>query len=193
MTEQATRTIGAQRDGGALQVAARDDSEEALEVLLHRVRPKVFRTAWVYTLDSDDAEDITQAVLMKVTAHIGDFEGRSSLETWLFRVTSNMCVEHHRKRSAWKRLRDRWTASSPARSAAPDPLKGLRTERTLAVVKRAMLSLSPNQRMAVDMVDLQGLDPGEAAALLEMNAATFRTHLSRARKALRGARIMERE
>src|SRR6185503_12520359 len=70
-----------------LVAQARDGSASAFEELVRRVRSRIRRWAGRLTRDGDDAEDVTQLVLLRLHAHIDEFEGRSRLTSWLYRVT----------------------------------------------------------------------------------------------------------
>jgi RNA polymerase sigma-70 factor (ECF subfamily) len=59
----------------------------------------VFSTALRFTKDYDDADDITQEVLIKALSNLGDFKHQSSVKTWLYRITVNMCLNFKRKKS----------------------------------------------------------------------------------------------
>ncbi|MBE2187842.1 MAG: RNA polymerase sigma factor [Desulfobulbaceae bacterium] len=59
----------------------------------------VFSTALRYTKDYDDADDITQEVLIKALSNLGGFNHQSSVKTWLYRITVNMCLNYKRKKS----------------------------------------------------------------------------------------------
>jgi len=161
----------------------------ATDELLRALRPLVYRWAWMRTGDGDDAEDVTQRVLLRVHERIGDFEGRSSLTTWLYRVTANAANEMQRRRGAIRRLQDRWRRQG-TEPRMPDPIEGIERERMREQIRKMMRQLSPMQRVTLDLVDLQGYEPAEAAEMLEMNPTTVRVHLLRARRALR-KRILE--
>lgn len=59
----------------------------------------IFATALRFTNDYDDADDITQEVLIKALTNYGDFKHQSSVKTWLYRITVNMCLNFKRKKS----------------------------------------------------------------------------------------------
>lgn len=156
----------------------------AIDALLTELRPLVYRWAWVRSGDADDAEDVTQHVLLRVHDRLATFEGRSSLTTWLYRVTANAAGELHRKRGAVRRLKDRWRGLR-ATTTTPDPIAAVEGQRTREWIRTMMRDLSPMQRVALDLVDLQGYQPVEAARMMAMNPSTVRVHLLRARRILR--------
>ena len=131
------------------------------------------------TGDPDDAEDVAQAVLMKTLSAIGSFDGRSRVTSWVYRITRNASLDHQREKRQEQRL---------AESRAPgleDPLDDIEMKRTLRLIRTLVTELPMMQREVFDLVDLQGLRPGEAARLLEMNPNTLRVHLLRARRRMR--------
>ena len=72
----------------------------SLEELYARYSPSIFRVCLRYTRGEEDAEDLVHEVFLKVQAHLGDFQGRSSVYTWIYRVAVNECL-------AWMRGRNR--------------------------------------------------------------------------------------
>lgn len=173
----------------SLAERARNADSGALELLLTRVRPLVLRWAVVRTGDADDAEDVTQRVLMSVQQRIGRFDGRAKFTSWLYRVTANAAAEQRRGMGGFERLRGRLRAL-PSAPYATDPLEHIERERGRRLLRAMMEELTVNQRVALDLVDLQGYSPAEAAELIGMHAGTLRVHLLRARRAIR-ARILD--
>lgn len=157
-----------------------------LEVQLGQVRPLVYRWAMLRTGDPDDAEDVTQRVLLNAYTRIETFEGRSRFTTWLYRVTMNAAAELRRQRGFMARLREnwsRWVDANPSYSAD----EGARLDREAAArtVEALMMRLPVAQRCAFDLVDLQGFAAAEAAEMLGLKAATLRVNLMRARRTIR--------
>lgn len=173
------------RDLDALVARARTGERDGADALLREIRPLVYRWAWVKTADADDADDVTQMVLLRVHARITDFEGRSSFTSWLYRITANAAGEMHRRKGVMRRLADRVRALVRSDPAAADPLERIESKRIRDFVSRIIETLPERQRAAFDLVDLQGFTPAEAARMLESNATTLRVHLLRARRAIR--------
>lgn len=69
-----------------------------LEELYARHSASVFRVCLRYTRNEEDAEDLVHEVFMKVQAHLGTFQGRSSVYTWIYRVAVNECLGWIRQR-----------------------------------------------------------------------------------------------
>ena len=168
-------------DRVAQQAAAGD--EEAFEALVRQVFQRVYRWALIQVGDPDDAEDVTQRVLVRLHARLATWEGRSRFTTWLYRITAN-------EASSWRRRAERrWRRVAGAEDRAPgiDPggLEDLDRKRLLEQVRSHFLRLPRRQREIMDLVDFQGFSPGETAEMLGMNGSTVRANLFKARRALR--------
>ena len=162
------------------------NQKEFLEKVLP-FKDKVFRLAKRLLASSEEAEDATQEVLVRLHLGLRKFRGGSSFETWLYAITRNATADVVRRGRSRKRMADRFSAlGEHGELLAPtDPVETLSTQRLAARVREFLVELPVRQREAVDLVDLQGLAPAEAADLLGTNRATLRTHLFRGRRALR--------
>jgi RNA polymerase sigma-70 factor (ECF subfamily) len=175
----------AAHDLDALAARARAGERDGADALLREIRPLVYRWAWIRTGDADDADDVTQMVLVRVHERIVDFGGRSSFTSWLYRITANAAGELHRRRGVMRRLVDRLRGRARTEPAAGDPLDRIESLRIRDIVSRIIETLPERQRLAFDLVDLQGFTPSEAADMLESNPTTLRVHLLRARRTIR--------
>lgn len=138
------------------------------------------------TGNPSDAEDVAQQVLMKMMASMEGFDGRSRVTTWAYRITKNASLDHQRRAKRDRRLAekaDRLALAEPPR--LDDPLDDIEMKRTMRLIGILLAELPMRQREVFDLVDLQGLEPREAAELLEMNPNTLRVHLLRARRRMR--------
>lgn len=174
-------------DGGAeleeLARAVQGSERPAAEALLRASRPLVCRWALMQTGDPDEAEDVAQEVLVRVAGSLDGWSGRGRFTTWLYRVVSNVVQDGRRGRERELRRRERLGGLPVRRNPATAPggaeIQGL--------LRALMGKLTPNQRVAFDLVDLQGFSGAEAAAMQGMNESTFRVHLARGRAVIRRA------
>lgn len=166
---------------------AQTGDPDAFERLARSYRDRIFRWALVRTGDVDDAEDAAQETLVRLHAGLRKFRGASGFETWLYAITRNAAADVVRRGRSRKRMTDRFaTLAGHQEPASPDDaLEALSTRRLAELVREFLTELPLRQREAVDLVDLQGLAPTEAADLIGANPATLRTHLFRGRRALR--------
>ncbi len=161
---------------------AQGGDEEAFDRLFRHYLPRIRRWALVRTGDVDDADDVVQRTMVQAYRNIQSYRGESSFASWLYAITSNAAKELSRGRASRVRAVER--LRSEPRPEAVAPHADDRGE--LAGVVRMFLSeLSPRQREMMDLVDLQGLQPAEAAELLGLEQSTARVHLLRGRRRMR--------
>ena len=169
-----------------LALQAGEGKREALGRLAEAVRPTVCRWALVITGDMADAEDVAQVVLMKMMRAVSGFEGRSKFSSWLYRMTSNACLDLRRRKKRDLRLIEETDWAGRVEAAEErSPLDRMEAERTVRLVRTLLGALTVPQREVFDLVDLQGWKPKEAAEMLRMNRNTLRVHLLRARRRMR--------
>jgi RNA polymerase sigma-70 factor (ECF subfamily) len=157
----------------------------ALSLLLEEARPLVFAWAVQRVDDPDDAEDVTQRVLLRLWKGISAFRGESRLSSWLFRITANESSALHRD----ERRRSRFLGvQSPGVGAERSNLSELERIHLLQAcgkVRSVACALPPLQLAAFRLVDLDGLTPCEAAKALGRSQANIRSSLCRARQRIR--------
>lgn len=187
-----TGDVGGDAGLDELARAAGNGDPAAFERLVRRVHVQIHRWALVRVGDPDDADDVAQAVLVKLHGNLGGWEERSRFTTWLYRITAN-------EASSWRRRaarRARWLVrDAGAVAAAVDRLVGPAEEgdreRMVGLVTAYFRDLPTRQREVFDLVDLQGFAPGEVAEMLRMNPNTVRANLFKARRTIRGRMIAE--
>jgi RNA polymerase sigma-70 factor (ECF subfamily) len=183
---------GAARTAELVDRARRGD-ELAFRHLVERHRDQVFRQALVQTGDVDDAEDVTQEVLVRLHLGLPGFRGAAKFETWLFTLTRNAAIELRRSRKRPRRLVARMREyGATGDGVTEDPTRRLEARRIGEELRALLEDLSERQRTVLDLVDLQGYPAGEVAEMLGMRPVTVRTHLMRARRVLR-KRYLERD
>lgn len=150
----------------------------ALDTLLRRHYPNIFGLCRRMTGNDADAADAAQDALIAVVRGLARFDGRSRFSTWVYRVTTNVCLDELRRRRRRPEPRDDLTlpvaASAPVDSAVADRLD----------VDAALRSLPPDFRAAVVLRDLCGLDYEEISTVLGIPAGTVRSRISRGRAAV---------
>lgn len=170
----------------ALIRGAQAGDEAAFEGLVRCHYEQIYRWALARTGDRDEADDVTQEALVRLHRHIGSFDGKSAFSTWLYQVTRSAAADLHRKRVRRERLALRVKHES---SATEVDLRGdeetTDERRAGELVKVFLEKLSERQREVFDLVDLQGLSAVEVSEMLKMEPVTVRSHLFRARKAIR--------
>lgn len=163
---------------------AQEGDAAALSRLLAIVRPRLYRWALIQTESPDDAEDIVQETLLRVSRSLGSFAFAARFTTWVHAILRTTAAD--RRRTAKRREALLLAAVDPEREAhqieSQEPL--------LEMIRSSLGVLTARQREIFDLIDMREHTPAEAATLLGMNATTVRVHLMRARRKLR-TRILE--
>ena len=140
--------------------------------LFPRYKDPVYRLALSFTGSPADAEDVTQTVFLKYLETQPELE-EGKERAWLLQVTANQC------RDLWRRLKRRATVPlDEAQSVAVLPPK-------VETVWETVKTLKPMDRGALYLFYYEGYTTQEIAAILGQRPGTVRSHLSRARQALR--------
>jgi RNA polymerase sigma-70 factor (ECF subfamily) len=127
-------------------------------------------------------DDVLQEVYIKAFLALPGFRGRSSLGTWLYRITYTTCIDALRRQRRLSAVPDELALD--ARDAAPDPGDELAERERLSA---ALGALPPEQRVAVLLVDREGFDYRTVAEILDVPFGTAASRVSAARHALRRA------
>jgi RNA polymerase sigma-70 factor, ECF subfamily len=177
-------------DGQVLALARNGDTAAFAE-LVARFQPRVFRWAMTYARDSDEAEDIAQLTFVTIYRQLDQYRGEGPFEAWVFRITRRVAGQGSRNIARWKRLSASPAALPDKDVYVTDPGGRVDKQRVADLVQEFFAGLPARQREVFDLVDLQGYDPSEVAALLDAKPSTVRANLFKARSSIR-ARILAR-
>lgn len=162
---------------------------DAFRALVRRWYAQIHRWALAVTGEPDDAEDVVQAVLVKLHRFLGEYRGDAAFSTWLYRVTRNAAAEHARARARRAAIRERarleHAAAGGASSGGDDVAERLARAQLARLVLDEHRRLPPRQREVFALADVHGHSPAEIAELLGIDRVTVRTNLLRARRAIR--------
>ena len=179
-----------------LLARARTGDADAFAELTGPYRRELLAHCYRMLASTQDAEDAVQDTMLSAWQHLGSFEGRSSLRTWLYRIATNRCL--NALRSASRRpMRDNqdprvnevtWLEPYPdlLLEGLPDRRPGpeARYEATEAISLAfitALQLLPPRQRAALILCDVLGYGAGEAADMLATTYAAVASSLKHAR------------
>ena len=167
----------ANTDDATLATLATNGDRDALDVLLRRHYDRVFRVCRRLCHNEADALDAAQDTLLAVARRIDRFDGRSAFTTWLYRVTTNICLDELRRRQ-----RRPVPTDILAEGGQQDDQTGWVDERLLL---EAALAALPNEfRVPVVLRDVAGLDYAEIATVLNIPPGTVRSRIARGRTRL---------
>ena len=177
----------------------RAGDEQAFVALVGRHHSSMLRVARAFVPNSAVAEEVVQDTWVAVLRSIGQFEGRSSLKTWLYRVLIN------RARSSGVKERRSVPTDDPERAVDPSRFDGagnwasppahwveeaddrLQAGSLAGHLRKALDELPPLQREVVTLRDVEGLNSSEVCTLLNITEGNQRVLLHRGRSRLRQA------
>ena len=175
---------------GALVRRAQSGDEAAFQEIVQKYQSKVFSIIHGIVRQRNDAEDIAQQVFYKIYFSIRNFDFRSSLITWIYKITVNECFDYLRKKKVRKLVYEsdlsedevrRVENTEPATNRTPgaDVLLAGRD-----YVVKLMAKVSPEERNLLILKEVEGYSVEELAGMLNMNENTIKVKLFRARQKL---------
>jgi RNA polymerase sigma-70 factor (ECF subfamily) len=164
--------------------------ELAFHEMVERYQSKVFSIIYGILRNRNDAEDIAQQVFTKIYFSIGRFDSRSSLLTWVHRITVNECYDYLRKRRVRKLVYESDFSAEDAEcmeatesvSDFGAPLENQLAERDLVV--KLLSNISEEARSLILLREVEGHSVEELAAMTGLNENTVKIKLFRTRKKL---------
>src|SRR5438034_11270793 len=169
-------------DQEAVQRCLAGDAE-AFSTLVERYGGRVYNIALRITNDSDAAADCAQEAFIRAYRALHQYDPALPLGPWLYRITTNASLNHVRRWHAHEAPVDELPESPEEQDAGPEAT-ALRREE-LGEVVAAMAELPAAYRAALTLRHMQQLSYQEVADALDIPLGTVKTHLHRARAALR--------
>ena len=158
--------------------ACREGDPDAFRALFEAYKDKVYSIALRYSGDPAAAMDIAQDTFVKLYSSLREFRGEASLETWLYRVVVNRCLDHRR------RLLQRMPFVGDLIEAGESILQRLVKAEAAQTVEQAVAKLPEDQRIVVVMRYTEGRSYEQIAEILGCSRGTVASRLSRAHKTL---------
>jgi RNA polymerase sigma-70 factor (ECF subfamily) len=155
-------------------------------------RQQLYKTALRMTRSVEESEDLLQETYLKAFRYYERFEEGTNLKAWLFRIMKNTFINNYRKRRGlplqleFDELQDGFDEMlfSQERLDESDPEAALLGDEMDHEIREALLSLPHDYKMAVLMVDIQGLSYQDVADILGVPVGTVMSRLYRGRKKL---------
>lgn len=177
-------------DEALLVKRVQERDEMAFREIVERYQAKVYSIIYGILRNRNDAEDIAQQVFSKVYFSIGNFDSRSSLLTWIYKITVNECYDYLRKKRVRKLVYESDFSEEDTRKmensdsvteqgpAVDDSL----ARRDLAI--KLLEKVSEEDRKLILLKEVQGHSVEELAEMTGMNENTIKVKLFRARQKL---------
>jgi RNA polymerase sigma-70 factor (ECF subfamily) len=174
---------------------AQKGSRTAFDTLVRQYDQAVLRLALHLTGSEPDAQDIHQEAFLKAYRYLGNFRFECSFYTWIYRIVTNLCLDHLRRR---KSRREEQSIVYDSNGEEMDLLSNVSDNRSMANPERelerkvlgqriqdALGTLTPRERMVFELKHYQGLRLRTIGEMLQTTEETAKNTLFRATKKLR--------
>ena len=169
--------------------AARGGDGDAFETLVRLYEKRVFALAVRMCGSREDAAEAAQEAFLAAWQGLAFFRGESSFSTWLYRLTSNACVDllrrEGRHRAAAGPSLDDEEAGLDVPDQALSPQDEAERRELREAIDRGLEALSPEHRQVLVLREMHQLSYDEIADVLSLDVGTVKSRISRARKQLR--------
>lgn len=192
--DMVSQSLGRVHDSDLIRAAQRGD-RAAFETLVRQYDQAVLRLALHLTGSEPDARDVYQEAFLKAYRHIGNFRFECSFYTWIYRIVTNLCLDHLRKKQTRKEdppsVMDSSGQEVDLLDRVSDDRSGANPERDLmrrelgAKIAQALTRLTPRERMVFELKHYQGLRLRTIGEMLNTTEETAKNTLFRATQKLR--------
>jgi RNA polymerase sigma-70 factor (ECF subfamily) len=174
---------------GALVRRAQSGDEAAFREIVEHYQSKVFSIIHGIVRQRNDVEDIAQQVFTKVYFSIGNFDFRSSLITWIYKITVNECFDYLRKKKVRKLVYESDLSEDEARRVenSEPSVRQVGADVNLArrdYIFKLLTKVSEEERNLLMLKEVEGHSVEELAEMTGMNENTIKVKLFRARQKL---------
>lgn len=163
---------------------------DAFEALVTAYQKQVYNLALRTVGNEEDAADMTQEAFLRAYRSLGSFRGDSKFSVWLYRLTTNICIDFLRSRG--RRPTVSLTAADEDEEPQEldvaddrfDPVQSLERAELRRAVQRGLAALPEDYRRILMLRELSGLSYAEIGQVLRLEEGTVKSRLFRARKKL---------
>jgi RNA polymerase sigma-70 factor (ECF subfamily) len=177
-------------DASALVAAALQHDDEAARALVRRLYPLVAKVVGAHRPRRTEEEDLCQMIFIKVFQKLSQFSGKVPIEHWVSRIAVNTCLNQIESEKARPELRqadlsDEEKAVVEALAVSSEELAPDRRFASRQLVEHLLGVLKPVERLAIDLLYLQGRSVEEIRKLTGWSAALVKVRAFRARKKMK--------
>lgn len=166
--------------------AALDGDEEAFADLVRRYSGGLHRAVARIVLDEEEAWDVVQMAFIKAWQRLDRYNPRWSFSTWLYRIGTNLAIDLVRSRASRQKAHRAGTDHQLRLvGGIEDAPTRLEHGEVDGILRDLVQYLTPQQRSAFILREVEDLETAEVAEILGCSAATVRNHVFQARKTLR--------
>ena len=185
MSSGQERAVTEQTDRELVELA-RGGDEEAFSVLVRRHSPGMHRVVARMLYDDEEAWDVVQMALLRAWQRLEQYDARWSFATWAYRIATNLAIDVMRSRASRERTHQASALQLVSvEGKSPEAFEQVHRSEVHRILGRLVQFLSPRQRAAFVLREVEGLETAEVAAMIGCSATTVRNHIFQARKILR--------
>lgn len=155
----------------------------AQRAFIERYKGFIFRIALKVTRNHHAAEDLSQEAFLKILDKLESFKGETPVETWLYRVTMNHCLDHLRRVNARRTVELDEGADGPVDEGA-SPEATLLDRELAGAVGRALAELPPKFRLAYTLHHWEDLSYEDIARMEKTSVSAIKMRIARGREQL---------
>ena len=166
---------------------AQGGDPEAFEQLMQPLEQLVWRVCWHYTGNREATEDCGQETMIRIWRNLGNYRGECALESWVYRIAANCCMDWLRKKK-----RDKSVSVEPLREQGFDPAdtapgteEQIVQEDERRRLREAIAELPEDQREALILTQLEKISYEETARRLGVEEGTVKSRVNRAKARLK--------
>jgi len=164
--------------------------------ILSEYQDRVYNQSYRMLGNREDAEEAAQDIFLKIYQSLDTFRGESKLSTWIYKITSNVCISRLRKKQLDLRSLDEpfepegKSLGDIIPDDSPNPEEYLENEEIAEMVRNQVQSLKAEWAMAISLYHFEDLSYQEIADIMDIPTATVATYILRGRNQL-ARRIMK--
>jgi len=147
--------------------------EDGFREFIKKHKAQIFKTIYSFCGNTSDAEDIAQEVFISVWKNIKKFKGKSSISTWLYRITINKCIDWMRKKKMHVELNENLD------------LMQEKSNETRYIVEKILSKLPEKYKTVVILREMDGFSYEEISKILKTSKDNVKVLLFRARERMR--------
>ena len=174
-------------DDEQLVRAAQAGDHAAFEELVRRHADRLRAVVRRLVDSAHDADEVTQEAFLRAWRAIDRFEGGATFSTWLYRIAVNEAHRRRERHPSPKRETSLDEQAIEPRESRPGPAGEAEHNALRTALERAIAELHPDLRAPLVLRDIEGLSTAEAAAVMQLGEAAFKSRLHRARLTVRSA------
>ncbi len=167
--------------------ALRQDDESALDELIKRKTRPLLQLVGRMLSDEEEGRDVVQMTFLRLWENRGRYDARWSPNTWIYRIASNLAIDHLRSRKSRERQTEpvRHHLLHNASNHAHRDLSELHRREVKGIFRELAAGLTEKQRLVFLLREVEGLSSQEVAEIARCRESTVRNHLFNARQYLR--------